>query len=110
MNCCRMESEDDMHDANEVESADDDFYSGMDSEGDNDLDYDPVDYDYLGNDIDESDEVLESRGQVCIFLFEALVLFPLFTLFNSLDKPLPFFGEMSFLLNLILELLFDYMV
>ncbi|KAI5658099.1 hypothetical protein M9H77_26892 [Catharanthus roseus] len=58
-----MESEDDMHDANEVESADDDFYSGMDSEGDNDYDYDAVDYEYMGNEIDDSDEAVESRAQ-----------------------------------------------
>lgn len=62
-----MESEDDMHDANEVESADDDFYSGMDSEGDNDYDYDAVDYEYMGNEIDDSDEAVESRAQVSIF-------------------------------------------
>lgn len=59
-----MESEDDMHDANDVESGDDDFYSGMDSEGDYDYDYEAADYEFMGNEIDDSDEVIESRGQV----------------------------------------------
>ncbi|KAL3507131.1 hypothetical protein ACH5RR_032513 [Cinchona calisaya] len=58
-----MESEDDMHDANGVESGGDDFYSGMHSEGDYGYDYDVADYEFMGNEIDDSNEVTDSRGQ-----------------------------------------------
>lgn len=58
-----MESEDDMHDANEAESGDDDFYSGNDSDDDYDYDYDAADYDFFANEIDDADDVIESRGQ-----------------------------------------------
>ncbi|CDP19310.1 unnamed protein product [Coffea canephora] len=58
-----MESEDDMHDANDAESGDDDFYSGMDSDGDYDYDYGAADYEFMGNEIDDSDDIIDSRGQ-----------------------------------------------
>ncbi|CAK9141647.1 unnamed protein product [Ilex paraguariensis] len=58
-----MDSEDDMHDANDVESLDDDFYSGdyeMENYGDND---EMPDFDFMDNDTDDSDEVSASRQQ-----------------------------------------------
>lgn len=55
-----MDSEDDMHDANDVES--DDFYSGdtaMDSENDDDV----ADYGYMENDSDDDLEALSASRQ-----------------------------------------------
>lgn len=57
-----MDSEDDMHDANDAESLDDDFYSGetaMDSD-----DGDAADYEFIDNDSDDSDDLLSRRSQV----------------------------------------------
>ncbi|CAH1446499.1 unnamed protein product [Lactuca virosa] len=56
-----MDSEDDMHDANDAESLDDDFYSGetaMDSD-----DGDAADYEFIDNDSDDSDDLLSRRSQ-----------------------------------------------
>lgn len=56
-----MDSEDDMHDANDAESLDDDFYSGetlMDSD-----DGDAADYEFIDNDSDDSDDLLSHRTQ-----------------------------------------------
>ncbi|GER41654.1 RING/U-box superfamily protein [Striga asiatica] len=77
-----MESEDDMHDANEVASVEeeDDYYSGgeeedMDAEGDDEEDYgysydyaneeddDTGDYDFVANYSDDDDDTLHSRSQ-----------------------------------------------
>ncbi|KAM7461496.1 hypothetical protein LguiA_029617 [Lonicera macranthoides] len=61
-----MDSEDDMHDANDVESVDDDFYSGgddtaMDSD---DYDDDGADYEFMDNDdSDDSDDLFVNRQQ-----------------------------------------------
>ncbi|XP_059632879.1 probable E3 ubiquitin-protein ligase ARI8 [Cornus florida] len=55
-----MDSEDDMHDANDAESVDD-FYSGdtyMDSDND-----DAADYEFLDNDSDNSDDISYNRQQ-----------------------------------------------
>ncbi|XP_022017940.1 probable E3 ubiquitin-protein ligase ARI8 isoform X1 [Helianthus annuus] len=56
-----MDSEDDMHDANDVESVDDDFYSGetaMESD-----DGDAADYEFIDNDSDEDDDPVSHRSQ-----------------------------------------------
>ncbi|KAL4553954.1 hypothetical protein LXL04_039927 [Taraxacum kok-saghyz] len=56
-----MDSEDDMHDANDAESLDDDFYSGetvMDSD-----DGDAADYEFIDDDSDDSDDLLSRRSQ-----------------------------------------------
>lgn len=53
-----MESEDDMHDANDAESLDDDFYSGETA-----LDSDDADYDFIDNDSDDSDDLLSLLHQ-----------------------------------------------
>lgn len=56
-----MDSEDDMHDANDAESLDDDFYSGetaMDSD-----DGDAADYEFIDNDSDDSDDLRSRRSQ-----------------------------------------------
>lgn len=56
-----MDSEDDMHDANDAESLDDGFYSGetaMDSD-----DGDAADYEFIDNDSDDSDDLLSRRSQ-----------------------------------------------
>lgn len=55
-----MESEDDMQDANDVDSLDD-FYSGdtaMDSDND-----DAADYEFMDNDTDDSDDISANRQQ-----------------------------------------------
>ncbi|WOL01279.1 putative E3 ubiquitin-protein ligase ARI8 isoform X1 [Canna indica] len=54
-----MDSEDDMHDANDLESVDDDFYSGDTGMGSDDGD---ADYDFVDNDSDDSEEII-SRQQ-----------------------------------------------
>ena len=56
-----MDSEDDMHDAN-----DDDFYSG-DTAGDSD-DANDADYDFIGHDSDDTDHIISYRHQVPILL------------------------------------------
>ena len=56
-----MDSEDDMHDAN-----DDDFYSG-DTAGDSD-DANDADYDFIGHDSDDTDHFISYRHQVPILL------------------------------------------
>lgn len=56
-----MDSEDDMHDANDMESVDEDFYSDGDTA---DSDADVADYDFMGNETDDSDEQAVSRMQV----------------------------------------------
>lgn len=62
-----MESDDDMHDANDLESVDEDFYSDGegygygDAVGDSDADL--ADYDFMGNESDDSDELTLSRSQ-----------------------------------------------
>lgn len=56
-----MDSDDDMHDANDVDSLDD-FYSGdtaMDSDND-----DAENYEFIDNDSDDSDELSSNRQQV----------------------------------------------
>ena len=58
-----------MHDANDAESGDDDFYSGMDSDGDYDYDYGTADYEFMGNEIDDSDDIIDSRGQVLYYFY-----------------------------------------
>ncbi|XP_060172203.1 probable E3 ubiquitin-protein ligase ARI7 isoform X2 [Lycium barbarum] len=61
-----MDSEDDMHDANDMESVDEDFYSdgdgGYGGEGMN-SDDDVADYDFMGNETDDSDDQAVSRSQ-----------------------------------------------
>lgn len=63
-----MESDDDMHDANDLESVDEDFYSDGegygygDAVGDSDADL--ADYDFMGNESDDSDDLTISRSQV----------------------------------------------
>lgn len=61
-----MDSEDDMHDANDMESVDEDFYSDGDGYGGDavDSDGDVADYDFMGNETDDSDEQIVSRSQV----------------------------------------------
>lgn len=60
-----MDSEDDMHDANDMESVDEDFYSDGDGYGGDavDSDGDVADYDFMGNETDDSDEQIVSRSQ-----------------------------------------------
>ena len=68
-----MESEDDMHDANDVESLDD-FYSGdtaIDSDDAGDTDYDFVDIDSV--DDDDLDDFTSHRNQVYIFILYGVV-------------------------------------
>lgn len=55
-----MDSEDDMHDANDAVSLDDDFYSGetaMDSDDADDA------YEFIDNDSDDSDDLVSHRSQ-----------------------------------------------
>lgn len=62
-----MESEDEMlmHDANDAESLDDDFYSGDGADSD-DADV-TMDYDFIDNDSDDSDDLpSHHRSQVYI--------------------------------------------
>lgn len=62
-----MESDDDMHDANDLESVDEDFYSDGEGygygDGVGDSDADLADYDFMGNESDDSDELTISRSQ-----------------------------------------------
>lgn len=64
-----MESEDDMHDANDMESVDEDFYSDGDGYGGDalDSDGDDADYDFMGNESDDSNDQAVSRSQVLKF-------------------------------------------
>ncbi|KAL8204663.1 hypothetical protein R6Q57_010286 [Mikania cordata] len=55
-----MDSEDDMHDANDVDSYEEDYYSGDAMYSD---DEDDAGYEFLQNDSDDSDDVLVSRQQ-----------------------------------------------
>lgn len=55
-----MDSEDDMHDANDLESVEDDFYSGDTGMGSDDGD---AHYDFGDNESDDSDDIT-SRQQV----------------------------------------------
>ncbi|KAK1426350.1 hypothetical protein QVD17_15021 [Tagetes erecta] len=55
-----MDSEDDMHDANDVDSYEEDYYSGDAMYSDDD---DDAGYEFLHNDSDDSDDVLISRQQ-----------------------------------------------
>ncbi|KAG6477048.1 hypothetical protein ZIOFF_066298 [Zingiber officinale] len=55
-----MESEDDMHDANDLESFDDDFYSGDTGMGSDDGD----DFDFVDNESDGSEDIAYHRQQV----------------------------------------------
>uniref|UniRef100_A0A5B6ZUQ1 RBR-type E3 ubiquitin transferase n=1 Tax=Davidia involucrata TaxID=16924 RepID=A0A5B6ZUQ1_DAVIN len=55
-----MESEDDMHDANDVDSLDDDFYSGETAMDSDDAD---ADYEFIDNDSDDSDNLVCYRNQ-----------------------------------------------
>lgn len=50
-----MDSEDDMHDANDAESMDDDYYSGDDDDDGGDYEFE--------NDLDDSDDVPDSHRQ-----------------------------------------------
>ncbi|XP_042432006.1 probable E3 ubiquitin-protein ligase ARI8 [Zingiber officinale] len=54
-----MESEDDMHDANDLESFDDDFYSGDTGMGSDDGD----DFDFVDNESDGSEDIAYHRQQ-----------------------------------------------
>lgn len=56
-----MDSEDDMHDANDLESLDDDFYSGETGMGSDDGD---GDYEFGNNASDDSDDGNLNRQQV----------------------------------------------
>lgn len=60
-----MDSEDDMHDANDIESLDDDFYSGETEDAPMDYysDYDDVADDYF-EDADDSDRIESRRPEV----------------------------------------------
>ncbi|KAJ9558830.1 hypothetical protein OSB04_013444 [Centaurea solstitialis] len=55
-----MDSEDDMHDANDVDSYEEDYYSGDAMYSDDD---DDAGYEFLDNDSDDSDDALVSRQQ-----------------------------------------------
>nr|CAD1819943.1 unnamed protein product [Ananas comosus var. bracteatus] len=55
-----MDSEDDMHDANDLESPDDDFYSGDTAMGSDDGD---GDYDFVDNELDDSEDIASHRQQ-----------------------------------------------
>lgn len=57
----KMESEDDMHDANDEESLED-FYSGETAADSDDLD--AADYEFIDNDSDDSDDLTSHRHQV----------------------------------------------
>ena len=67
-----MDSDEDMHDANDVDSLDD-FYSGdtaMDSDND-----DAENYEFIDNDSDDSDELSSNRQQVSTRLRAQVVSF-----------------------------------
>ncbi|KAJ6825005.1 putative E3 ubiquitin-protein ligase ARI8 isoform X1 [Iris pallida] len=55
-----MDSEDGMHDANDLESLDDDFYSGETGMGSDDAD---GDYEFVDNDSDDSEDITSHRYQ-----------------------------------------------
>ncbi|KAG1331301.1 RBR-type E3 ubiquitin transferase [Cocos nucifera] len=55
-----MDSEDDMHDANDLESLDDDFYSGETAMGSDDGD---AGYDFVDNESDDSEDITSHRQQ-----------------------------------------------
>ncbi|KAG6475049.1 probable E3 ubiquitin-protein ligase ARI8 [Zingiber officinale] len=54
-----MDSEDDMHDANDLESVDDDFYSGDTAMGNDEGD----DFDFVDNESDDSEDITYHRQQ-----------------------------------------------
>ncbi|PKA55932.1 putative E3 ubiquitin-protein ligase ARI7 [Apostasia shenzhenica] len=56
-----MDSEDDMHDANDLESLEDDFYSGGTPMGSEDGD---ADYDFVDNESEDSEDITSHRQQV----------------------------------------------
>lgn len=56
-----MDSEDDMHDANDLESLEDDFYSGETAMGSDDGD---AGYDFVDNESDDSEDITSHRQQV----------------------------------------------
>lgn len=56
-----MDSEDDMHDANDLESMDDDFYSGDTGMGSDNGD---GAYDFGDNESDGSEDIISHRQQV----------------------------------------------
>ncbi|CAN1262155.1 Probable E3 ubiquitin-protein ligase ARI8 [Linum perenne] len=60
-----MESEDEFDMLDAAESAEDDFYSGGDDGFDSD-DADVADYEFMGNDSDDSDDLISHRHQVCL--------------------------------------------
>ncbi|THU70816.1 hypothetical protein C4D60_Mb08t28980 [Musa balbisiana] len=63
-----MDSEDDMHDANDLESVDDDFYSGDTGMGSDDGD---AHYDFGDNESDDSDDITSRQQQNYAILSEA---------------------------------------
>lgn len=84
-----MDSEDDMHDANDVESLDDDFYSGETEDAPMDYysDYDDDADDYF-DDADDSDRMESRRPEVspppitlwiCLQFIAELEMLPFFT-------------------------------
>lgn len=58
-----MDSEDDMLDAHEMESVDDDFYSGG-TDDYNDSDEDEPDYGFVEEDVDDSTMIASHRSKV----------------------------------------------
>ncbi|MQL94197.1 hypothetical protein Taro_026855 [Colocasia esculenta] len=63
-----MDSEDGVHDTNDLESVDDDFYSGGTGSG---TEEGEGDYDFVENDSDESDDAVSHRHQNYLILSEA---------------------------------------
>ncbi|XP_064955900.1 probable E3 ubiquitin-protein ligase ARI7 isoform X3 [Musa acuminata AAA Group] len=62
-----MDSDDDMHDANDVQSVDDDFYGGETGIGSDDEDFD---YDFVDNESDDYDDVTSRQQQNYTILSE----------------------------------------
>lgn len=60
-----MDSEDDMHDANDLESVDDDFYSGEAEDYYNSDNGDADDYEFIEDADDDSEAFAAHRHQVC---------------------------------------------
>ncbi|MQL84629.1 hypothetical protein Taro_017138 [Colocasia esculenta] len=63
-----MDSEDGVHDTNDLKTVDDDFYSGGTGSGTEEGD---GDYDFVENDSDESDDAVSHRHQNYLILSEA---------------------------------------
>ena len=101
-----MDSEDDMHDANDVESVDDEFYSGeaeeapmdyycseydnidedveLEYEEDEDDDDDDANFDFVEDDADDSIDIESRRAEVVVqFFTHFLYANAMFWLFNS---------------------------